>query len=96
MHPWFLGTKAIESGKGFSDIHFFLRSLSQAPGLTGVRQKGGLPGHPPVVPHPESLAAQSAYPYGIRAQRYCPGQLRPEWFPGIGVLSPCYRVLYCE
>jgi hypothetical protein len=26
-----------------------------------VRQKGGLPGPPPVVPHPESLAAQAAY-----------------------------------
>jgi hypothetical protein len=30
----------------------------------GVRQKGDLPGPPPVVPHPESLAAQTAYPFG--------------------------------
>jgi len=26
-----------------------------------VRQKGGLPGPPPVVPDPESIAAQAAY-----------------------------------
>ena len=29
----------------------------------GVRQKGDLLGPPPVVPHPESIAAQAAYPY---------------------------------
>ena len=27
----------------------------------GVRQKGDLLGPPPVVPHPESIAAQAAY-----------------------------------
>ena len=27
-------------------------------GLTSVRQKGGLPGPPPVIPLPESLAAK--------------------------------------
>ena len=27
-------------------------------GLISVRQKGGLPGPPPVIPLPESLAAQ--------------------------------------
>ena len=26
-----------------------------------VRQQGGLPGPPPVVPHPESIDAQAAY-----------------------------------
>jgi hypothetical protein len=39
-----------------------------------------------VVPHPESLAAQAAYPFGHSDKRYCPDQLRPELFPGIGVL----------
>jgi len=29
-------------------------------GYIGVRQKGGYPDPPPVVPHPESLAAQAA------------------------------------
>ena len=28
---------------------------------SSVRQQGGLPGHPPVVPHPESRDAQAAY-----------------------------------
>ena len=30
-------------------------------GLISVRQKGGLPGPPPVIPLPESLAAQGPY-----------------------------------
>ena len=29
--------------------------------LTGRRSKGDLLGPPPVVPHPESIAAQAAY-----------------------------------
>ena len=28
---------------------------------SSVRQQGGLPGPPPVVPHPESIDAQAAY-----------------------------------
>ena len=48
--------------------------------LTGLLRrapKGQPTRTPPVVPHPESIAAQTAYP----------GRLRPEPFPGIGVLS---------
>ncbi len=35
-------------------------------------KRAAYPDSPPVVPNPESLAAQAAYPYGLQAQRYCP------------------------
>jgi hypothetical protein len=38
-----------------------LFSRSPSRGQFDVRQKDGLPGPPPVVPDPESLAAQAAY-----------------------------------
>ena len=61
------------------NVYFMSRAKSLT-GLTGVRQKGGLPG-PPVVPRLESIAAQAAFPEAL-----LPGWLRPELFPGIGVL----------
>ena len=61
-------------------------------GLTSVRQKGGLPGPPPVIPVPESLAAQGPY---VRLSR--PGLARARnvsrhWGPP----RACYRVPCCE
>jgi len=38
-------------------------------GLTSVRQKGGIPGTPPVIPVPESLAAQGPYVRLLRRLR---------------------------
>ena len=47
-----------------------------------MRQKGGLLGPPPVVLHPESLAAQAAYPYRHSAIAHvCSG---PKCFPALG------------
>jgi hypothetical protein len=61
----------------------FLRTPSRGPRLpsplqdsSGVRQKGGLPGPPPVVPDPESIAAQAAYTEALlpRSAPACHGQ----------------------
>ena len=61
---------------------YFLRSPNQAPWVfvdlkvtepspfqdsCSVRQKGGLPGPPPVVPDPESIDAQASYRHGRRS-----------------------------
>jgi len=47
-----------------------------------VCQKGGLPGPPPlVVPLQNPSLPRRPIPW-----LYCPGWLRPEWFPGSGVL----------
>jgi len=60
-------------------------------GLTGVRQHGGLPGPPPVVPHPESLAAQAAY-----TEALLPGSgSGPNCFQALGSPRACHRVPYC-
>jgi hypothetical protein len=49
-------------------------------GLSSVLLKGGLPGPAPVVPHPESLAAQAAY-----TEALVPGSgLGPNCFPALG------------
>ena len=61
----------------------FLRSLSRAPYRTPsacAKRRPTRTPHP-IVPHPESIAAQAAY-----AEALLPGRLRPELFPGIGVL----------
>jgi hypothetical protein len=48
-----------------------------------VRKKGELPGPPPpVVPHPESLAAQAAYPFGHSAIAQV--SLGPNCFQALG------------
>ncbi len=42
---------------------FILKDTEPSPlqDSSSVRQQGGLPGPPPVVPDPESIAAQAAY-----------------------------------
>ena len=56
----------------------FSRSPSRAPYRTppACAKRATYSNPPPVVPHPESIAAQAAYP----------GRLRPELFPGVEVL----------
>ena len=46
---------------------------------SSVRQKGGLLGPPPVVPYPESIAAQAAYTEAL--------------LPGSGSGPNCFQVL---
>jgi hypothetical protein len=43
------------------NVYFQGHRAKPLTGLSGVRPKGGLPPPPPVVPNPESLAAQLAY-----------------------------------
>jgi hypothetical protein len=44
-----------------SSVDFQGRRTKPLAGPIRRAPKGRLPGHPPVVPHPESLAAQAAY-----------------------------------
>ena len=66
--------------------------------LTGpilLAPKGRLPGPRPVVPRPESLAAQAAHPGWHSAVAPCPAWVRivsRNWGPPWA----CYRVPYCE
>ena len=66
---------------------FILKAPGSSPmGPMNVRQKGGLllAGHLPVLPHPESLAAQAAYAEALlppcpgleRLGRSCPARFR--------------------
>ena len=63
----------------------------------GVRQKGGLPGPPPpVVPHPESLAAQAAYSEAllVTGTHLLSESLKLQNFIGKDPASVC--VYYCS
>ena len=56
-------------------------------------KRAAYPAPPPVVPDPESIAAQAAYteallPRSAPDEAYCPGRLRSELFPGIGLPGP--------
>jgi hypothetical protein len=57
-----------------------------------VRKKGGLPGPSPVVPHPESLAAQAAYPFGHSAS-HGHAQCQPECLR-LSSVTVCVSLFY--
>jgi hypothetical protein len=61
-------------------VYFKVTEPSPLQDSFSVRQKGGLPGLPPVVPHPESIAAQAAY-----AEAQLPGTASgPNCFQALG------------
>ena len=73
-------------------VRALFKDTEPAQDSSGVRQKGDLLGPPPVVPHPESIAAQAAY-----AEALLPGSapariVSRHWGPP----RACYRVPYCE
>jgi len=55
----------------------------------GVRQKGDLLGPPPVVPHPESIAAEAAYAEALLPVSAPVRIVSRHWGPP----RACYRVL---
>jgi len=71
----------VSIGPGCVEILFQGHRAKPFTGLNRRAPKGRPPGTPPpAVPHPESLAAQAAYTEALLPW------LRPELFPGIGVL----------